>query len=161
MTASAWNLPAPSKPLSGTNIAGRVVAVGIMLFGGLVLAAGAFGVSVALDVITRGVVVANAADVASLRAVQPVIPLIAVFGVAHVVAAVGTVLGARWALQLALGIAAVDAVAGVLVMFASALSEKPALDGASIGVTILILGSILFAAVRAAEYDPATDPAAA
>jgi len=46
MTASAWPLPAPYKPLSGTNIAGRVVAVSIMAFGGLVLAAGAFGVSI-------------------------------------------------------------------------------------------------------------------
>ena len=78
MTASTWNVPASYKPLSGTNIAGRVVAVGIMLFGGLVLAAGAFGVSVALDMVTRGSVVANTADLASLRAVQPVVPLIAI-----------------------------------------------------------------------------------
>jgi hypothetical protein len=74
---------------------------------------------------------------------------------------VGTILGARWALQLALGLAAVDAVAGILVMFGNALTEKPALDGAGIGVTILILATILFAAVRAAEYDPAKDPATA
>jgi len=161
MTASAWPLPAPYKPLSRTNIAGRVVAVSIMAFGGLVLAAGAFGVSIALDMVTRGSVVANTADIASLRAVQPVVPLITIFGLAHLVAAVGTILGARWALQLALGIAAVDAVAGILVMFGNALTEKPALDGAGIGVTILILSTILFAAVRAAEYDPAHDPAAA
>ena len=161
MTVAAWPAPAPSSSLSPTNVAGRVVAVAIMAFGGLVLAAGALGVSVALDVVTRGAVVADAADVAALRAVQPVIPLIAVFGLAHLVAAVGTIFGARWASQLALGLGAVDAVAGILVMFGTALTEKPALDGAAIGVTILILGTVLFAAVRAAEYDPTTDPTAA
>ena len=161
MTASAWPVPAPRPSLTSTNVIGRVVAVSIMAFGGLVLAAGALGVSVALDIIARGAVVADASDVAALRSVQPIVPLIAVFGIAHLVAAVGTILGARWASQLGLGLGAVDAVAGILAMFATALAEKPALDGAAIGVTILLLGTVLFAAARAAEYDPATDPAAA
>jgi hypothetical protein len=157
MTASTWPVPAPAQPLSRTNLVGRIVAVAILAFGALVLLAGALGVSVANDVIARGAVVADTKDVASLRAVAPLLPMIGVFGLAHLVAAVGTTLGVRWSMQLGLGLGAVDAVAGILVMFATALSEKPALDGESIGVTILVLGATLFAAARAAEYDPAHD----
>ena len=160
MTAStpAWSVPAPAS--STTNAAGRLVAAAVMLFGGLVLAGGALGLSVALGLIDGGAVTGSPAQVATARALQPTIPLIAIFGVGHLVAAVGTIVGGKSAMQLGLGLAAVDVVAGILVMFATALSEKPALDGAAIGVTIIVLGTVLFAAVRAATYDPATDPGA-
>jgi len=160
MTASAPTWTAPARP-STTNVAGRIVAAAVMLFVGLVLAAGALGLSVALGMIDRGAIVASSGDVVTARALAPTIPLIAIFGVAHLVAAVGTIVGGRTAIQFGLGLAAVDVVAGILVMFATALAEKPALDGAAIGVTIIILGTVLFSAVRAATYDPATDPAAA
>jgi hypothetical protein len=152
---------APAERPSSTNLAGRIVATSVMLFGGLVLVAGAIGLSVALGMIERGAIVANAADVATARAIAPTIPLIVVFGAAHLIAGLGAIIGSKRAMQLSLGLAAVDVVAGILVMFATALSEKPALDGAAIGVTIIVLGTILFAAVRAATYDPSTDPAAA
>lgn len=161
MTASVPALTAPAAPTTTTNVAGRLVAAAVMLFGGLVLAAGSLGLSVAIGMIDRGAIVADAGDVATARALAPMIPLIAMFGVAHLVAGVGAILAGRTALQLAIGLAAVDVVAGILLMFATALSEKPALDGAAIGVVVVVLGAILYAAIRAATYDPATDPAAA
>lgn len=162
MTASLPALTAPATPdVASTNVAGRVVSAAVTLFGGLVLSAGALGVSVMLGVIDRGAVVGSAPDVSALRALSPVVPLLAIFGVAHLIAGVGAVLGQRSALQIGLGLGAVDIVAGILTMFVTALSEKPALDGAAIGVSVIVLGTILFAAVRAATYDPATDPAVA
>jgi hypothetical protein len=162
MTASVPALSAPVTPgAATTNVAGRVVATAVMLFGGLVLTAGAIGVSVMLGVIERGSVIGSASDVTALRALSPIVPLIAIFGVAHLVAGLGAALGKSSAFQLGLGLGAVDVVAGILAMFVTALSEKPALDGAAIGISAIVLGTVLFAAVRAATYDPATDPAAA
>ena len=157
MTASTspWAMPA-STPRPA-NVAGRFIAVGVMTFGALALLGGTLAIGISLGFVERGAVTADSADLAALRAFQPVLPLLAVFGVAHLVAAIGVMAGNRMSLQLALGLGAVDAVAGVLVMFANGLTEKPALDGAGIGAVLLVLGTILFAAVRAVEYDPSAE----
>jgi hypothetical protein len=159
MTAATW--PVPQSRPSDVNLAGRLVALAVLGFGGLALTATALALSLVSGMIDRGVVVADARDVATVRAITPVIPLIAVFGVAHVIAAIGGTVGSKSFLRLGLGLGAVDVVAGILVMFGTALSAKPALDGAGIGVVIIILGTIVYAAIRAAEYDPANDPAIA
>ena len=161
MTVSAASWSTASTRPSTTHVVGRLITAGVMLFAGLVMSTVALGVSLVYGLFDGGQVAGTSDGVALVRALNPVVPMIAVFGVAHLVAGVGAIVGGRTALQLGLGLAAVDVVAGILVMFASALSEKPALDGAGIGVVVLLLGTILFAAVRAATYDAAADPAVA
>jgi len=152
MTLAVPSVTSELAPVSpGARAAARFTAVALMAVAGLVLVATGIAISLAAGFVDRGAVVASSTDVAAIRALAPIVPFIGLFGVAHAIAAVGMVVGNRTASGLALGLAAVDVVAGILILFGSALSTNPAIDGAAIGATVIIGAVILAVAIRAAD----------
>ena len=87
---------------------------------GLLLVSSVVGIAIANGIISRGVVKADAADVATLQAFAPLAAIFGLVGVAHVAAGLGIVFGSRTAAALGIGLGVLDLVAGVVILAFSA-----------------------------------------
>src|SRR6188768_2394674 len=101
MTASVPAAPAvtgwaTSPAIERRGLVSRVVAGALHVATGLALVASVVGIGVAQAIIARGVVIADANDVAMLNALAPVTLLFGLLGAARV-AGLGIVFGSRQA----------------------------------------------------------------
>src|SRR4051812_45974788 len=122
-------------------------AVGVLLVSSVV------GIAIAEGIISRGVVKADASDVATLQAFAPLAAIFGVVGVAHVAAGLGILLGSRSAAALGIGLGVLDLVAGIVILAFSAGGHDRSVDGTSFAVTFVVLGIVLAVAARAADWN--------
>lgn len=158
MSASVPVAPAASGWLSRTSteqrgVVSRVAAGSLHVVSGLGVAASVVGIAVAQAIISRGVVVADANDVAMLNALAPVTFLFGILGAAHVVAGLGILFGSRQAAGLGIGLGAVDVVAGIVALVAAATSQHGRFDGVGVAMTMVVLGIVLAVAARVADWN--------
>ena len=138
-----FDAPRPPVPL----VAG--VAHGAV---GLLLVSSVVGIAIANGIISRGVVKADAADVATLQAFAPLAAIFGVVGVAHVAAGLGIVFGSRTAAALGIGLGVLDLVAGVVILAFSAAAHDTSVDGTSFATSVVV-GVLLAVAARAADWN--------
>ena len=157
MTASAPVAPAatawPAVPAAPRAVASRLVAGSLHVATGLVVTASVIGIAVAQQIVMRGVVVANSADVAMLNTLAPVVFLFGLVGVAHAVAGLGIIFGSRAAAGLGIGLGVFDLVAGIVALVLVATSPSRAFDGTTIALTFIVLGIVLAVAARIADWN--------
>lgn len=146
--SQGWTVAPASR-----GLASRLVAGFLHVSTGLVLAAAVLGLSVANDIISRGVVTAEPSDVATLRALSPVFALFGVVAAGHVIAGLGTVFGSRGAAALGIGLGALDVVAGIVALAIAATSEKGRFDGVGLATTFIVMGIVLAVSARAADWN--------
>jgi hypothetical protein len=149
-TASStfWTTTQPQR-----GVASRLTAGFLFITTGVVLASAVLGLSVASAIIARGIVVADAGDVATIRALTPLFALFGVIAAAHLVAGFGIAFGSRKAASLGIGLGAFNAVAGVVGLFVAGASAQNRADGVGIAVTFLMMGIVLVVAARAADWN--------
>ena len=158
MTASVPAAPAVTGWATGPSIerrglVSRIVAGALHVATGLALVASVVGIGVAQAIIARGVVIADANDVAMLNALAPVTLLFGLLGGAHAVAGLGIVFGSRQAAGLGIGLGVIDVVAGFLGLVLAAGSASGAFDGVGISMTLVVLGAVLAIAARLADWN--------
>ena len=158
MTASVPAAPAVTGWATGPSIerrglVSRIVAGALHVATGLALVASVVGIGVAQAIIARGVVIADANDVALLNALAPVTLLFGLLGVAHGVAGLGIIFGSRQAAGLGIGLGVIDVVAGFLGLVLAAGSASGAFDGVGISMTLVVLGAVLAIAARLADWN--------
>lgn len=146
--AQGWTVAPASR-----GLASRLAAGFLHVSTGLVLAAAVLGLSVASDIISRGVVVAEPSDVATLRALSPVFALFGIVAAGHVLAGLGTVFGNRGAAALGIGLGAFDAVAGIVVLAIAATGEKGYVDAVNLAMVFIVMGIVLAVTARAADWN--------
>ena len=169
MSASVPMAPAPGGWVSTPEpvqrgLRSRLVAGALHVAAGLAVVAIVIGIGVAQAILARGVVVADARDVAMLNALAPVTLLFGLVGGAHAVAGVGIVFGSRQAAGLGIGLGVFDVVAGFVALAIAAGSARGQSDGVGIAVTMILLGIVLAIAARVADwntYGPLLDAEAA
>lgn len=133
----------------------RLTAAVLLIVAGGIVALTAFGIVVARIVIATGVRASvTPADVALLDDLVQVVPFVAAFAVANLVAAVGLIVGSPWADRLASTLAAAAVGIGLFAMsllilghdpFASVQSDR-ALDGLGIaGAFAATYGTVIVA----------------
>ncbi|HEX5828455.1 MAG TPA: hypothetical protein VFY23_13100 [Candidatus Limnocylindrales bacterium] len=154
------SVPAAS---AGTRITGpaadrrglvsRLVAGALHVAVGLGMAASVVGVGVAQAILARGVVVADAGDVALLNALAPVTLLFGLVGGAHVIAGIGIVFGSRQAAAFGIGLGLFDIVAGIVGLVIAAGSTGSSADGVGISMAVLLLGIVTAIAARVADWN--------
>ena len=171
MTASVPAAPAATGWATGPSVerrglASRIVAGALHVATGLALVASVVGIGVAQAILARGVVIADANDIAMLNALAPVTLLFGLLGGAHAVAGLGIVFGSRQAAGLGIGLGVIDVVAGFLGLVLATGSASGAFDGVGISMTLVVLGAVLAIAARLADWnthgplaDPEADPA--
>ena len=171
MTASVPAAPAATGWATGPSVerrglASRIVAGALHVATGLALVASVVGIGVAQAILARGVVIADANDVAMLNALAPVTLLFGLLGGAHAVAGIWIGFGSRQAAGLGIGLGVIDVVAGFLGLVLAAGSASGAFDGVGISMTLVVLGAVLAIAARLADWnthgplaDPEADPA--
>ena len=120
---------------------------------GLLLVSSVVGMAIANGIISRGVVKADAADVATLQAFAPLAAIFGLVGVAHVAAGLGIVFGSRTAAALGIGLGVLDLVAGVVILAFSAGAHDTSVDGTSFAMTFVVAGVLLAVAARAADWN--------
>jgi hypothetical protein len=147
--AQGWT----AAPPAARGFASRIVAAILHVTTGLVLAGAVVGLGIASAVIARGNVVADASDVATLRALAPVLPLFAVVAAGHAFAGLGTLFGSRSAAALGIGLGAFDIVAGIVALVIAATGEHGQVDGTGIAVTFILMGIVLAVSARAADWN--------
>lgn len=135
------------------GFASRLVAAFLHVTTGLVLAATVLGLSVANAIISRGVVIADPSDVATLQALSPVFALFGVVAAGHAFAGLGTLFGSRSAAALGIGLGAFDVIAGVVALVVAATTEKGRFDGVGIAATFIVIGIVLAVSARAADWN--------
>jgi hypothetical protein len=149
-TATTVALGTASMP---RGLASRLVA-GIAHGGvGVLLVSSVIGIAIAEGIISRGVVKADASDVATLQAFAPLAAIFGVVGVAHVAAGLGILFGSRTAAALGIGLGVLDLVAGVVILAFSAGADDRSVDGTSFAMTFVVLGIVLAVAARAADWN--------
>jgi hypothetical protein len=160
MTVSASFTPAPERTVTfpSRGVASRLVATGLHVTTGLVLAATVLGLSVANAIIARGNVVADPGDVAMLRALAPVGIFFVLVAAGHVAAGLGIVFGSRTAAALGIGLGAFDAVAGITALVISGATPSNQFDGIGLGATFVVMGIVLAVAARAADWNTNGEP---
>ena len=144
------------------GLVSRIVAGALHVATGLGFTASVVGIGVAQAILARGVVVADANDVAMLNALAPVTLLFGLVGGAHAVAGLGIIFGSRQAAGFGIGLGVFDVVAGFVGLVLAAGSAKGAFDGVGIAMTMIVLGTVLAIAARVADwntYGPLPDPA--
>lgn len=149
-TAAGWD-SVRAMPTAG--LASRLVGGGLHVAAGLGVTASAIGIAVAQSIVMRGVVVADASDVALLNALTPVAFLFGIVGIAHAVAGLGLVFGSRPAAGLGIGLGLFDLVAGIIALILAATSPSGAFDGTGIAMTFVLLGIVLAVAARVADWN--------
>ena len=171
MTASVPAAPAAPGWATGPSVerrglASRIVAGALHVATGLALVASVVGIGVAQAILARGVVIADANDVAMLNALAPVTLLFGLLGGAHAVAGLGIVFGSRQAAGFGIALGVIDVVAGFLGLVLAAGSASGAFDGIGISMTLVVLGAVLAIAARLADWnthgpvaEPEADPA--
>jgi len=165
MSASVPAAPALTGWTAGFNaerrgLVSRLVAGALHVATGLGITATVVGIGVAQAILARGVVVADANDVAMLNALAPVTLLFGLVGGAHAVAGLGIIFGSRQAAGLGIGLGVFDVVAGFVALVIAAGSAKGAFDGVGIAMTMIVLGTVLAIAARVADwntYGPVAD----
>ncbi len=120
---------------------------------GMLLVSSVVGIAIAQGIISRGVVKADAADVATLQAFAPLAAIFGLVGVGHVVAGVGILFGSRTAAALGIGLGVLDLVAGIVILAASAGAHDTSVDGTSFAMTFVVAGVLLAIAARAADWN--------
>ena len=135
------------------GLVSRIVAGGLHVATGLAIVASVVGIGVAQAILARGVVVADANDVAMLNALAPVTFLFGLLGGAHAVAGLGIIFGSRQAAGLGIALGVIDVVAGFLGLVLAAGSPTGAFDGVGISMTLVVLGAVLAIAARVADWN--------
>jgi hypothetical protein len=164
MTAAA--APAPAAPSASVPAAwtalpvaparglpSRLLAGALHVVTGLAVTASVIGIAVAQSIVMRGVVVADAGDVAMLNTLAPVVVLFGVVGMAHAAAGLGIVFGSRSAAGLGIGLGLFDLVAGIVALVLAATSPEGRFDGTTIALTFIALGIVLAVAARVADWN--------
>jgi hypothetical protein len=131
----------------------RVVAAVAHGSVGLLLVASVVGMAIAQGIISRGVVMADASDVATLQAFAPLAVIFGVVGVAHVVAGLGMLLGSRTAAALGIGLGVLDVIAGIVILAFNAGAHDTSVDGTSFAMTFVVVGIVLAVTARAADWN--------
>jgi hypothetical protein len=144
----AWFSAEPRR-----GLATRLVAGSLHVATGLMLAATVLGLSMADAIITRGIVVADSGDVATLHALEPLFALLAVVAAGHAFAGLGIVFGSRSAAALGIGLGAFDVIAGIVALIAAATGQRGQFDGIGIAMTFVLGGIVLAVAARAADWN--------
>lgn len=149
VTSSAW----PDRPAAARlhGLGARLAAAGLHAVAGLLMGASALGIGVVAALANRGLVALSPADTALLDALLPAVLVVGALAIAHLLAAVGIVLGthAGAALGIAAGIGDV-AVGGVMMAIALFVSRNRD-DGLGIGATLVAAGLVLGAAALVAD----------
>lgn len=135
----------------------RLVAAILSLVVGGLAAVSAFALVVANAVIGRGLGPVSAADVATLAAVMPLVPIVAGFGLSLAVGGAGLLAGAGWARSLVAFTSGIAVVVGVAALVALAFGYDPFVvaghgrtsDGIGIVATGVVLNVAILAAVIA------------
>jgi hypothetical protein len=157
MTATAPTAPTAAWVTSTDGerrgLASRLVAGGLQVATGLTMVAAVIGIGVAQAILSRGVVLADANDVAMLNALAPVTLLFGIVGGLTVVAGLGIVFGSRQAAALGIGLGAFDVVAGFVGLVLAAGSPRGAADGVGIAMTMIVLGIVLAVTARVADWN--------
>lgn len=148
-TPAGW-LAGPAPLTRGLR--SRIVAGALHVATGLGMVATVVGIGVAQSILARGVVVADANDVAMLNALAPVTLLFGIIGGLHAIAGLGIVFGSRQAAALGIGVGAFDVVAGFVGLVLAVGSARPA-DGVGISMTMVVLGIVLAIAARVADWN--------
>jgi hypothetical protein len=146
--SDGWTVAQPTR-----GLATRLFAATLFVATGLVMAATVIGLSIASAVIARGNVIADAGDVATIRALTPVFALFGVVAVASVVAGLGIVFGSRNAAALGIGLGVFDAIAGFVALVIAATGPASQADGVGIAMSFLMLGIVLAIVARAADWN--------
>lgn len=167
MTASSPVAPTPAGWTTVTparrGLASRLIAGALNVATGVAVVSSVVGIGVAQAIIARGVVVADANDVAMLNALAPVTILFGLVGGLHVVAGLGIIFASRQAAALGIGLGVFDLVAGIVALVVAAGSNGR-YDGTGIAMTLVVLGIVLAVASRIADwntYGPLTTDEAA
>jgi hypothetical protein len=147
-SSQGWSAAPASR-----GFASRLIAGFLHVTTGLVLASAVLGLSVANAIISRGVVMAEPADVATLQALSPVFALFAVVAAGHAFAGLGTVFGSRTAAALGIGLGAFDVVAGIVALAVAATAPRGRFDGVGIATTFIVIGIVLAVSARAADWN--------
>jgi hypothetical protein len=141
----------PGVPIRG--LASRLVAGVAHGAVGLLLVASVVGIAIAQGIISRGVVKADASDVATLQAFAPLALIFGLVGVGHVVAGLGILFASRAAAALGIALGVLDLVAGVVILAFSAGAHDASVDGTSFAMTFVVAGVVLAVAARAADWN--------
>ena len=146
--AQGWTAATPAA----RGFVSRLVAAILHITTGLALTGAVLGLGVADAIISRGVLVANASDVATLQALSPVLPLFAVVAVGHAFAGLGTLFGSRGAAALGIGLGAFDVIAGIVALVVSATGDQTGFDGTGLAAAFIVMGIVLAVSARAADW---------
>lgn len=157
MSASAPVAPAPSAWVttaapSQRGLVSRLAAGALHVAAGLGMVASVVGIGVAQAILARGVVVADANDVAMLNALAPVTLLFGIVGAGHAIAGLGIIFGSRQAAALGIGLGALDVVAGFVGLVIATGSARPE-DGVGLSMAMVLLGITLAIAARVADWN--------
>jgi hypothetical protein len=140
-------------PAARRGLVSRLVAGALHVAAGLGITASVVGIGVAQSILARGVVVADANDVAMLNALAPVALLFGLVGGAHAVAGLGIIFGSRQAAGVGIGLGVLDVVAGFVALVVAAGSAQGAFDGVGIAMTMIVLGTVLAVAARVSDWN--------
>jgi hypothetical protein len=155
-TVTTSSSPAVAFGTTGSmprGLVSRIVA-GVAHGGfGLLLVSSVVGIAIAQGIISRGVVRADATDVATLQAFSPLAAIFGLVGVGHVAAGLGIVFGSRTAAALGIGLGVLDLMAGVVILAVSAGAKGSSVDGTSFAVAFVLAGVVLAVAARAADWN--------
>ena len=142
-----------SSGVPSRGLASRLVAAAAHGAVGLLLVSSVVGIAIAQGIISRGVVTADASDVATLRAFAPLAMIFGLVGVGHVVAGLGILFGSRTAAALGIALGVLDLVAGVVILAFNAGAHDTSVDGTSFAMTFVVAGVLLAVAARAADWN--------
>ena len=156
MTSSVA-VPAPVAALGSGSLSrglpSRVVAAVAHGSAGILLVSTVLAMAIAQGIVSRGVVVASAADVAFLQSLAPLTFIFALVGIGHVAAGLGMLFGSRNAAGLGIGLGLLDLVAGVVILALGAGSQDKLVDGSSLAMAFVVGGIVLAVTARAADWN--------
>jgi hypothetical protein len=147
---------APAAVATGSlprGLASRLVAGVAHGATGMLLVSSVVGMAIAQGIISRGVVKADAADVATLQAFAPLAAIFGLVGVGHIAAGLGMLFGSRTAAALGIGLGVLDLVAGVVILAFNAGAHDTSVDGTSFAMAFVVAGVLLAVAARAADWN--------
>jgi hypothetical protein len=154
---SSVAVPAPVAALGtgslSRGLASRVVAAVAHGAAGILLVSSVLGMAIAQGIVSRGVVVASAADVTFLQALAPLAIIFALVGIGHVAAGLGILFGSRNAAGLGIGLGLLDLVAGVVILALGAGTQDKQVDGSSFAMAFVVGGIVLAVTARAADWN--------
>ena len=150
-------VPAPVAALGTGSLSrglpSRVIAAVAHGAAGVLLVSSVLAMAIAQGIVSRGVVVASAADVAFLQALAPLAIIFALVGIGHVAAGLGMLFGSRNAAGLGIGLGLLDLVAGVVILALGAGAQDKAVDGSSFAMAFVVGGIVLAVTARAADWN--------